>query len=97
MQVLRPWHRQKCLGLVLNVEANVPRRYYDTVRAILHSIEIDGWEDALEKYNKANNTNLSSIRFEHTINGMVNYIAHSTSSTSRVEKIKKMKERVFAR
>lgn len=46
--------RQVVTGITVNEKANVPRKYVRNIRAILHSIQIKGWNEAAENYIEKN-------------------------------------------
>jgi hypothetical protein len=79
--VRRKHQRQKALGLILNEEVNVPRKYVDSVRATLHNVYHSSWED------QAGTIPLEL--FKRRVLGKARYIIdHSTPARSgRVKKL----------
>ena len=53
-QILKAFHKQEINGLVVNKKVNINRKYYRALRAVLHSIELDGISEAAIKYTKKN-------------------------------------------
>ncbi len=49
-KILRANQRQEINGLVVNKKTNINRKYYRDLRAVLHSIELDGILEASIKY-----------------------------------------------
>lgn len=65
-RVLRPSDRQIVTGIVVNDGLNVPRKYINSLRAILHNMEKEGIEQQLVKGKLfgANNPKISRLEFE---------------------------------
>jgi RNA-directed DNA polymerase len=53
-RILQSNQRQEVNGLVVNKKININRKYYRELRAILHSIELDGITEASVKYTNKN-------------------------------------------
>jgi RNA-directed DNA polymerase len=86
MGVRRHYQRQKVLGLVLNEHANVPRRYYDEVKAILHNVKGSSWEEQSGTFDVE--------YFKKKTIGRALYVIKNTSSP-RARKIATLLEEVF--
>lgn len=74
-------NRQDVTGLVVNDKVNVPRKYVKRIRAMLHSWEKYGIENAtkehLEKFNyKHKHPDYPEIAFKNELVGMINYVCY---------------------
>ncbi len=71
-------NRQEVTGLIVNEFVNVKRDYINNIRAILHSWEKEGIENASKKYFTLNGKNClsekSSAFFKESVLGKINYI-----------------------
>jgi hypothetical protein len=69
--------RQKCLGLVLNTEAGVSRRYYDTIKAILFNVSKTSWSI------EASKTGATEYHFRRSVLGKAAYVVSNTTPARR--------------
>ena len=83
--VRRKHQRQKALGLVLNQEVNVPKKYVDSVRATLHNVACSSWEEQAGT--------VPTELFRRRVLGKARYIMdHST--TARSSRVRSLYEKL---
>ena len=69
--------RQQVTGLVVNKKFNVSQHVFRRARAMVHSIEKNGLEEAQSRYEEIRKFH-SSAKIEHSLAGTIAYIGHIT-------------------